>query len=58
MLRRQITYTYDQLNRLLQKLYPDSTAVNYTSHYPLQGSARKKRRLPPYAELVVSEANP
>ncbi len=25
-----LTYTYDQLNRLLQKAYPDSTAVNYT----------------------------
>jgi len=27
---QSITYTYDQLNRLLQKSYPDSTAVNYT----------------------------
>ena len=25
-----VTYTYDQLNRLAQKAYPDSTAVNYT----------------------------
>jgi YD repeat-containing protein len=25
-----ITYTYDQLNRLTQKAYPDTTAVNYT----------------------------
>ena len=25
-----INYTYDQLNRLTQKLYPDSTTVNYT----------------------------
>ena len=26
-----ITYTYDQLNRLTQKTYPDSTTVNYRS---------------------------
>jgi uncharacterized protein RhaS with RHS repeats len=28
-----ISYTYDQLNRLTLKSYPDSTTVNYTSRY-------------------------
>jgi YD repeat-containing protein len=27
---QQITYTYDQLNRLTEKTYPDSATVNYT----------------------------
>ena len=27
---QQITYTYDQLNRLTKKTYPDTTTVNYT----------------------------
>ncbi|MGC1365529.1 MAG: RHS repeat domain-containing protein, partial [Candidatus Acidiferrum sp.] len=27
---RCITYTYDQLSRLTQKTYPDTTTVNYT----------------------------
>lgn len=27
---RTLSYTYDQLNRLTQKTYPDSTTVNYT----------------------------
>ena len=27
---RLFSYTYDQLNRLVQKSYPDTTTVNYT----------------------------
>src|SRR5262249_17964970 len=30
MVTEVITYTYDQLNRLTQKSYPDTSTVNYT----------------------------
>jgi RHS repeat-associated protein len=35
-------YTYDQLNRLTGKTYPDTTTVNYTSHFLWQDSGLKK----------------
>lgn len=30
-----MTYTYDELNRLRRKAYPESTAVKYTSRYSI-----------------------
>jgi len=30
LLWQMIAYTYDQLNRLTQKSYPDTSTVNYT----------------------------